>query len=41
MNELEQEYIKVVLAANENNVQKTAEQLQVHRSLIYRKVKVK
>lgn len=41
MNELEQEYIKVVLAANENNVQKTAEQLKVHRSLIYRKVKVK
>ena len=41
MNELEQEYIKAVLAANENNVQKTAEQLQVHRSLIYRKVKVK
>lgn len=41
MDEIEQEYIRKVLSLNDNNVQKAAEQLQVHRSLIYRKIQVK
>ena len=38
---LELEYIRAVLQYNDNNVQKTADMLGVHRSLIYRKIKNK
>lgn len=41
MDEVEIEYIRKVLSANDNNVQKAANQLKVHRSLIYRKLQVK
>lgn len=41
MSEIELEYIKRALEANENNVQKTAELLGVNRSLIYRKLSEK
>lgn len=37
MAELERMYIESVLKLNHNNVAKTAEELGVHRSLIYRK----
>ena len=38
---LELEYIRSVLAVNDNNVQHTADILGVHRSLIYRKLQTK
>lgn len=38
---LELEYIRSVLAVNDNNVQRTADILGVHRSLIYRKLQTK
>ena len=41
MDKLELEYIRNVLIKNENNVQKAADLLGVHRSLIYRKLQNK
>lgn len=41
MEKMELEYIQKVMAENDNNVQKTADILGVHRSLIYRKIQAK